>query len=156
MNKVRKYRAKRKDTGEWIQGSLVFTYNVFYIINYEHILIGEDDPTPHFIEVNPETICQAIGVKGFVGERKIKPEVEVELFEGDVVEAWSEGYQGIFMIWFRNGGAPTFILYPAWRDGRFWSVHASDLGRQQGDYFDNLKLLGNVFDNPEYEHLKYK
>lgn len=69
-----------------------------------------------------------------------------ELYEGDYVEAMSEGVKATLEILFRGtSGAPTFILYPAFQGGQTWSIHVS----QQGDKFvDDLKYVGNRFENP--------
>lgn len=92
---------------------------------------------------------QYIGVKGYVGDYKNRYKNEVELYEGDIVEAWSEGSKGIFVITYRTESAPMWLLYPNWQDTKHWNIHGSDLGRQKGDYFDALKVLGNIHENPE-------
>lgn len=92
---------------------------------------------------------QYIGVKGYVGDYKDRRNNEVELYEGDIVEAMSEGSKGTFIIHFRNEASPCFILYPAWQHGKTWSIHGSDIGRDKGDYYDDLKRIGNIYENPE-------
>lgn len=95
------------------------------------------------------TLNQYIGVKGYVGDYKKRHQNEVMLFEGDIVEAMSEGAKGTFVIKFRQDSQPTFILYPAWQSKKLWSIAASDLGRKKGDYYDDLRLIGNIHENPE-------
>lgn len=82
-------------------------------------------------------------------EYKDRHQNEVELYEGDIVEAKSEGTTGTFEIWWRQAANPSFILFPAYQSNRIWSISASDLGRKPGDYYDELRLLGNIHDNPE-------
>ncbi len=107
------------------------------------------------LEEDKFVLLQCIGVKGYEGERKHKPgsyhyfENEVDLFEGDVVEAMSEGVKGTFVIVFRRQGAPIWLLYPNWQQSKHWKIHASDIGRQPSDYYDDLKRIGNIFQNPE-------
>lgn len=92
---------------------------------------------------------QFIGVNGYTGDYEKRHENEVKLFEGDIVEAMSEGSKGTFVIKMRTESQPTFMLYPAWQKGKMWSIAASDLGREKGDYFDDLKVIGNIHSNPE-------
>jgi hypothetical protein len=61
----------------------------------------------------------------------------------------SEGAKGTFVITYRRQSAPGFYLMPAWQSGKFWNIHGSDVGREKGDYFDDLKVIGNIHDNPE-------
>ncbi len=99
---------------------------------------------PHF------HLQQYIGVKGYTGQHKSRHLNEVELCEGDIVEAMSQGAKGKFIIFFRQGGAPCWILWPAWQGGtQTWSIAASNVGRKNGDYYDDLCRLGNIFQNPE-------
>lgn len=30
-----------------------------------------------------------------------------------------------------------------------FSIHATDIGREKGEYFDDLKRIGNIHDNTE-------
>jgi hypothetical protein len=92
---------------------------------------------------------QYIGVKGYEGDYENRHKNEVKLFEGDIVEAMSEGLKGTFVVKFRNEAQPTFMLFPAWQGGKMWSIAASDVGRAKGDYYDDLKRIGNIHDNPE-------
>lgn len=96
-------------------------------------------------------VMQFVGFKGYIGEytRSHKHRNEVELYEGDIVEAMSEGSKGTFVIKFREGHHPGWILYPAYQANKMWSIHPSDLGREKGDFYDDLKRIGNIHDNPE-------
>lgn len=69
-----------------------------------------------------------------------------DVYEGDIVRAYSEGYSHIGVIRWRDaqdgGGCPCYIIYPAWADGQFW--HLNGGSRQQ-----SLEVLGNIYENPD-------
>ncbi|HDR4709691.1 TPA: hypothetical protein QCQ87_004813 [Bacillus paranthracis] len=69
------------------------------------------------------------------------------IYEGDVVKAWSTGSCGTFEVRWRQEGSPCFILYPAFQQGEMWRLH----GRKDkhGNYYDNVEVIGNIFENPE-------
>lgn len=72
--------------------------------------------------------------------------VAVEVYEGDVVEAWSAGAKGRFEVRWRQDGWPCFILFPAYFDKDFWGLHGSNQG---GVYYDTgLQVIGNVYMTP--------
>lgn len=69
-----KFKAKRLDNGEWVEGSLTYFNGIAYIHHKES---DEDDRcylTPY--EVNPDTVCQFIGLTDCEGN---------ELFEHDLI-----------------------------------------------------------------------
>lgn len=105
------------------------------------------------VEVRRETVGQFIGGYGFkdnINEHfKNGQSEEIKLFEGDIVEAWSEGCKGTFVIKMRNESQPTLILYPAHQQGKMWSISFSDLGRDKFNYYDLLRVIGNIHDTPE-------
>lgn len=145
------FRGKTKD-GEWVYGY----YFDGYILQYIDLVTTWESSSPYDMnvicrayEVLPETVGQSIGIKGYTGEFKDRHNNEVKLFEGDIVEAWSEGSKGTFVIVFRNESAPMWLLYPNWQSGKHWNIHGSDLGRAKGDYYDDLRRVGNIHDNPE-------
>ena len=119
----------QKHCGTWVEVN-IFCENVGFT-NYQ--IIARD---------------QYINVKGYVGEYNDRHKNEVELYEGDIVEAWSEGSKGSFVITFRNQSAPMYLLFPAYQEGKFWNIHGSDLGRKSGDYYDDLKRVGNIYEHP--------
>lgn len=138
-----KFRAKRKKTGEWICGLLV--EGVFG----DTIIQVKENGFRNTYMVIHETVGQHIGLKGYKGDYDNRRYNEVELYEGDIVEAMSEGSKGTFVITWRQESSPGYILFPAWQSRKMWHIHASCLGRKEGDYYDDLKLIGNIHDNPE-------
>ncbi|WP_144639959.1 YopX family protein [Bacillus cereus] len=70
-----------------------------------------------------------------------------EIYEGDIVKAWSTGSCGTFEVRWRQGGTPCFILYPAFQNGEMWRLHGTQ--DKHGNYYDNVEVIGNIYKNPE-------
>lgn len=101
------------------------------------------------VEVDTKTVGQYV-VTGYMGEYDTRHSNHVPLYQGDIVEAWSQGYKGTFIIAYRRSGAPIFMLYPAWfagtPHGADWHISAGRNGNL--DDYDDLRLIGNIWDNP--------
>lgn len=144
------FRGKSKYQKIWVYGYLCGND----IIPADKYLAATcDGRKQRCFECFEDSIGQYIGGKGFVDKEnehftKGKSK-EVKLFDGDIVEAWSQGSKGIFVIKLRIESSPTFILYPAWQSKMAWDIHFSDIGRDKGDYYDDLRVIGNIFDNPK-------
>ncbi len=145
MNREYIFRGKKNSDKQWIEGSLIQWPGG----QAQIVMPGREYGKMVAHGVIPETVGQHIGIKGYKGEYETRKENEVKLFDGDIVEARSEGCRGIFIIQFRQESAPGFILFPAWQGGQMWQIHGLDIGRQPGDYYDNLCVIGNIHDNPE-------
>ncbi|RVU61197.1 hypothetical protein BM74_27365 [Bacillus thuringiensis] len=70
-----------------------------------------------------------------------------EIYEGDIVKAWSTGSCGTFEVRWRQGGTPCFILYPAFQNREMWRLHGTQ--DKHGNYYDNVEVIGNIYKNPE-------
>jgi hypothetical protein len=71
----------------------------------------------------------------------------VEIYEGDIVKAWSQGKHGCFEVRWRQDGAPMWILYPAWKNDQFWNLHGSK--QVDGSYQDDVEIIGNIYAHPD-------
>lgn len=71
----------------------------------------------------------------------LKDKNGVEVFEGDIVIAWSQGVKGAFEIKRRIDG--LWLLYPAWKDGQFWYLSPTEDGRE------TIEIIGNIYENPD-------
>lgn len=84
-----KFKAKRLDNGEWVEGSLTYFNGIAYIHHKES---DEDDRcylTPY--EVNPDTVCQFTGLKDCEGN---------ELYEHDVIKNYP--FIASEIVWFEE------------------------------------------------------
>lgn len=71
----------------------------------------------------------------------------VEVYEGDIVEAYSQGVKGTFEVKWRQEGSPSWILFPAWQSSQMWYLHAVET--EKGYYKDNITVIGNRYEHPE-------
>ena len=117
------FRAKRIDNGEWVQGDLV--RNAF---NGSSKVMDFGIQRPNYFphEVDPETVCQFTGLTDKNG---------VKIWEGDIM----------------GGGHLGFAAAVTFNDGMFQLVTSAHQGNSPlvQDRASRLKVLGNIFDNPE-------
>lgn len=141
-----KFRGYSKRTKSWVYGSLN-THDIHHGVS-----IVEAGTIIH--DVYPESVGQYIGVKtpnlyGVDWDMMLKRvELELtELYEGDIVEAWSQGSKGTFTIVFHQKGNPRFQLYPAYHNGEHWKIHATNLNRSDcKEVVDTLVIIGTDFE----------
>ena len=126
------FRAKRIDSGEWVEGQYAFILNP---------LTESGEPIKHLIcngtnifndEIDPETLCQYTGLKDKNGKR---------IWENDIVGAWSEGKHTIGRVKRRVDG--LYIIYPSYQKQEFWGLCPDENGKT------TVEVIGNILDNPE-------
>ena len=77
-----KFKAKRLDNGEWVEGDLMHTREGAVIME-----INNDD----YYIIDPSTICQFTGLKDFYAE---------EVWEGDIIENPEFPFEKRTVTWF--------------------------------------------------------
>ena len=130
------FRGKRTDDGEWIEG-IYCPYKLNIFLERENkpqiIIISEDKKIDGlWCEVIPETIGQYTGLTDKNG---------VRIFEGDIVECWSEGVKARGTVQQRIDG--LWIIYPAWQKHIMWGLCPDNDGNT------TVEVIGNIHDNPE-------
>lgn len=127
MNDRYLYKAKRTDNGEWVEGYL------YGIWERRYILWGMTNDVPNMIEVDPSTICQRTGV----------PDRDKAIMYEDDIVLDKSGVCGIICFG-RYGDTKTdYGFYIRWsKKQTYW--------RNDIYYWQNkVKVVGNIFDNPE-------
>lgn len=138
MEREIKFRGRCVITGAW-------SYGFFYTSKGNSIIRDEHDMETIVI---PKTVGQSIGVNGYEGHYSTRHKNQVKLYEGDVVEAMSEGSKGTFIIKFREEGNPCWLLFPNWQSQKHWNISASNIGIKEKTLYDDLKRIGNIHEHP--------
>ena len=131
------FKGKRKDNGEWIEGSLITSINRAWISSEKTDSqrlrsISNTDAIWRSIEIIPKTLCQFTGLCDKNGKK---------IWENDILMAnLDESY-------------PEDVTYKTVEWGvAGWVTHeANSIDRQYLDEFDleHCEVGGNIFDNPE-------
>ena len=138
------FRAKRKDSGEWVFGGLSYCEKTgaYFITNMgkDHIsYIG------YHQEVNPDTICQCTGLKDKSGKLIWENDIvscKHEKYIGtDVLDSKMHKYTRNYAIEFEN----TFCNYGL----RFRNKSIHFRCKQSTLCMHDCEVCGNVFDNPD-------
>ncbi len=125
------FKAKRKDNGEWVEGYYRADpdLDMHYICGWNYYPSENGlEREPFEYEINPETLCQYIGLKDKNGKK---------IWENDIVKCrHSQSFGNV-----------------KWYCGDYigWCVDDVYDCEQQfdKDMFDTCEVIGNVFDNPE-------
>ncbi len=114
MNDRYLYKAKRTDTGEWVEGLLTIMWGQLHIIN------SNDENTAY--PIDPSTICQCTGLRDKNGKL---------IWENDILKYEWGGEERIDVIKYE---APIFTYSKSMR----WSLYKDEV---IGNIFDNPELL---------------
>lgn len=135
------FRGKRKDNGEWVEGSYMYANSRCWIVdNGARFDYGELDDCE---EVDPQTVGQFVGLV----DRKDR-----KIFEGDIVKdpGVAPQYPGVYVVEFDYG---SFGLRNI-TDGAI-SITPFDDSEYYIDAF-SIEVIGNIHDNPELLEVSYE
>jgi uncharacterized phage protein (TIGR01671 family) len=136
------FRGKQNE-GRWAEG-------VYFKHDTVKVCFSSDDPKPrhliiqdgfcdwgfeppiHCVDVNPKTVGQYTGLTDKNGKK---------IFEGDIIECWSEGVKARGTVQQNRGG--LWIIYPAWQKRIMWGLCPNEDGST------DVEIIGNIHDNPE-------
>ena len=129
MNREIKFRG-RNDRHGWLTGHYFVNRGVHFIAEDE---IANPLNTWEDYSVDPETVGQYTGLKDRNGK---------EIYEGDIVSAWSAGsYCPIGIIKWGKGPCSFFIGNST--NSLIWRLSGDKNG------CETLEIIGNIHDNPE-------
>ena len=148
---INKYRAKRKDNGEWVYGgSLLQTESGKYILPDMHTLCAQgfngnlvsiDVDEAEFYEIQPATLSRCSGLTA-CGQ---------EVYEGDIIRFHIDHTTEFWTAVVRFGWHDTYeygwYLEPI-RDTVFTKRIGAWLGENPA-FGSTAAVIGNVWDNPE-------
>lgn len=138
------FRAKRTDTGEWVEGHLITdeTDDSKCFIGY---VIGTDeDGIPHdldVVQVDPSTICRCTGVDKN-DELIWENDIVKDLFSSTAAPIRYGSYQSCF----DSTKVEHVGFYVDW-SGKYNKNYRKDLG--YWIHMVDAEIIGNTFDNPE-------
>lgn len=136
------FRAKRKDNGEWVEGSLIQSP---YMGEIRSWISTPEDKTRlraiatyygdwRAVEVGTDTICQYTGLTDKNGNK---------IWENDIIGYW-DTYST------ENGYAEADCVGAVLWDDETLSFQVTErLSAESYEVLDECSVIGNIFDNPE-------
>ena len=126
-----KFRAYIKNLGWMLPVSMIDFENETIYVSLDSDE-WSNDPLEYDFDDNDIEIMQYTGMTDKNGK---------DIYEGDIVEAWSEGVKARGKIKRRIDG--LWLMYPAWQNGTTWSLAPDKDGGT------TVLVIGNIFENPE-------
>lgn len=122
-----KFKAKRLDNGEWVEGDLVHSITPIRICSPNSVFT--DIPVVH--RVDPSTVCQFTGLKDCEGN---------EIWEGDALLNTNSGSQ--YTVMYSDYGGAFFIRKKGTVNDDMYLFELSDVDK----CIAFLEVIGNKFD----------
>ena len=123
------FRGIDEGTNEWVYG---YYYEKLSDFGGEKRYYIFDDKTISKYNVLPETVGQYTGLTDKNGKK---------IFEGDIVDCWSEGVNAQGTVQQRRDG--LWIIYPAWQKHIMWGLCPDEYSHT------TVEVIGSIHDNPE-------
>lgn len=131
------HKAKRKYTGEWVEGYYIKTKESSYILT--EIILGEfKEKFQDWVEVDPETVCAYTGKDGEKGKK---------IWEHDVVSISTYDYMEPAEDFF--GEVVYCETWACWCIKEPGAEKPIPLCECEGSYKTEIYVLGNSIDNTE-------
>ena len=125
-NREIKFRGMLTKERVWVYG--IYDPYRYRIGSYLREL--QTEPFWHYVD--HETVGQYTGLKDKNGK---------EIFEGDIVEAWSQGVKGKGKVTQRIDG--SWLFYPSYQHNIEWELCINQYGET------DVVVIGNIYENPE-------
>ena len=143
------FKAKRIDNGEWVEGYYTFINNIHYIYTGS-LRNGGLYVVAECFEINPETVCQYTGLTDKNGKR---------IWENDIVECVNKNVVisgGPYHSGYRFGDKlkvkcldSGFTLLALTNNSEIPNTCGNVKNYEFWNMQHFLKVIGNIFDNPE-------
>ena len=105
-------------------------------IDNKVLINNEEKQLRGYVKYQDVELMQYTGLKDKNGK---------DIYEGDIVEAWSEGKKAIGKVKPRIDG--LWLMYPAWQSGKSWGLMPNE------ERNTTVKIIGNIYENKELKEI---
>lgn len=136
MNREILFHGKRVGNDEWAEGYLFKTWNRTYL------LWGMTGDVPNMVEVKPETVGQYTGLTDKNGKKIFEGDIVCLVYDDKMLSTGDVQFDyGVFGIEWTGFKKNKRMV------GGFGQLH--NLRRFDDGLADRIKVIGNIYDNPE-------